>query len=129
MSPAAGRYAGENAMTPTLEKHITAKIKKFLESIPDSMYIKIHGGPMQTAGLPDIFFFVKVKQVGDRGSYGDYVNEVTKCFAFEVKRPGNKATTLQLIKLAALRKVGFMACVVYSVDDVKVAMTAEGVIV
>jgi len=42
-----------------------------------------------------------------------------KMFALEVKRPGGKATELQLHELKRIRDAGGMAAVVESVNEVK----------
>ena len=60
------------------------------------------------AGMPDILFV-----------YGG------RLYAFEVKRPGGRATALQLHTLGQLRRAGAVAAVVYSWQDVKEIIERE----
>ena len=62
---------------------------------------KIHGGPYQAAGLPDIF------AVKDGLLY-----------AFEVKQPGGRVTKLQSKRLTELAEHGAKAAAVTSVAEV-----------
>jgi len=61
---------------------------------------RIHGGPFTAPGLPDVFVF--------RGG---------QCWALEVKRPGGKASKVQLAVIGSLRAAGIRAEVVYGVSD------------
>lgn len=88
------------APTP-LEKSITAGILRYLNSLPGCYACKVHGGPYM-AGWPDIV-----------GCYQG------RALALEVKRPGNRATKLQLAVLRKWREAGAVAGVVTSVEDVK----------
>jgi Holliday junction resolvase len=63
--------------------------------------IKIHGGPLTTAGVPDIVACY-------RGRY----------LALETKMPGNKATPVQLHRMRQIRKAGGIAQVVRSKEDI-----------
>lgn len=42
-----------------------------------------------------------------------------RCFFIEVKRPGNKPTRLQTMKMAELEEFGAKCIVAYSIDDLK----------
>jgi len=57
--------------------------------------MKIAGGPMQRTGIPDLLAVIDGRAV-----------------FLEVKRPGNKATKLQLHRIAELRGAGATAEVV-----------------
>jgi hypothetical protein len=63
-------------------------------------WVKIHGGPFQAAGLPDLYGLVS------------YIT-----FWIEVKRGRGKATALQLKTILDLRKAGAVADVVTSVEE------------
>lgn len=84
------------------EKWITKRIMNYLRNVPGSFCRKIHGNPLQSAGLPDILFIHNGKP-----------------WFFEVKRPGNTATSLQLHTIGQLREAGAIAHVVMSVEDVQ----------
>lgn len=64
---------------------------------------KMHGGPMQAAGIPDILGVIP----GGRA------------LALEVKRPGGEPTVLQARTLARLRETGALVAVVTSVAEVE----------
>jgi len=68
---------------------------------------KRHGSRYVTAGLPDI------DALKDRQS-----------FDFEVKTPGNRPTKIQDYQISRLRSHGSVACVVWSVDDVRIISEA-----
>jgi hypothetical protein len=95
------------AMTP--EGAVTAAIVKFLKAMRKSgapiFYVKLHGGPMQRAGMPDLLVF-----------YGG------RTFGIEIKRPGKDATLLQHFILGEMARAGVNTAVVSSVDDVKKIM-------
>lgn len=91
-----------------LEASIVTTILRHLKKVPEGFVWKTHGGPMR-AGMPDILFV-----------YGG------RLYAFEVKRPGGKATARQLNTLEQLRKAGAVAEVVYSWQEVKWIMETGG---
>lgn len=72
---------------------------------PDGLWVKLHGGPMQRAGLPDILGVVSGHAI-----------------ALEVKLPGrpHEVTDLQQYTLDKLAKAGAIAAVVDDVDDARV---------
>lgn len=82
-----------------LEKTITKEILSWLRA-HGFWAVKIHGGPFQRAGLPDIIACKK-----------------GRFFAFEVKRPGGQLTTLQRGTLMDLSNHGAVAAPVYSLDS------------
>lgn len=86
-----------------LEKMI---VKQILDLLHELGYwaVKIHGGPFQTMGLPDILAM-------KRTPYGP------KVLALEVKRPGGVPTPIQLKVLKSLGDAGAYAHVVHSVDE------------
>ena len=89
------------------EKSIVESILKYLNSLDGCRARKIHGGPYM-AGWPDIL------AVKDGQAY-----------FFEVKRPGGKATKLQLYELSEWTKVGAKTAIVTSVDDVRAVLERE----
>ena len=90
------------------EKTITRNIIKLLEA-KGFWTVKLHGGPMQKAGLPDIIAISP--------------NRVRPAFvwvlALEVKRPRRVPTVLQEKVLGELRNHGAVARVVTSVEHVE----------
>lgn len=71
------------------ERTYTTRLLKALRAAPRVWCVKIHGGPMQQAGLPDIIGTV-------RGVF----------FGLEIKQPGNPATLLQVRTLDAIANAG-----------------------
>ena len=69
---------------------------------------KIQGGPMQRAGLPDLWVVVE-----------------GRLFCFEVKRKGGYATKLQLAEIEKIRKAGAVAEVVRSLEEVEEILGKE----
>ena len=96
------------AKTPTAknptEAAITRDIKKYLTELKKSglpiWFAKIHGGPMQVAGIPDLLVVYRGRLI-----------------ALEIKRPGRNATPLQQHMMDAMRAAGAVAVVVSSVHD------------
>ena len=78
------------------EAAVTKDIKNFLDRLKrlgePIFFVKLHGGPMQRAGLPDWLIIY----------HG-------RTYAIEVKRPGGKATRLQEHTLAGMRRAGAIA--------------------
>lgn len=83
------------------EAALADKILAYLRTLPRSLWRKNSGAPV-IRGWPDI----------------DGVLD-GQTWAFEVKRPGCKATMIQIYILARLREAGAHAHVVSSVEDVK----------
>lgn len=91
-----------------LESAIVRRIMRNLAAT-GGWFMKVHGGAFQVAGVPDIIGCLK----------GRFV-------AFEVKRPGGKATKLQLHTIGLIQKAGGLAAVVYSWDDARRALEGGG---
>jgi hypothetical protein len=85
------------------ETTITNAIKAFLKT-EGFRPIKIHGGPYQEIGLPDILAV-------ERGTGA--------AWWFEVKRPGCTTTAIQNLKIDELRLCGCPVFVVTSVDETR----------
>lgn len=82
-----------------MEKTITKKIMKALTE-RGYFCIKIHGGPFQVAGLPDILVIKDGLAVW-----------------LEVKQPGKHATKLQQAMITKLIRCGCWAGVVHNVNE------------
>lgn len=81
------------------EKQITEKIIKALKQ-HGYWVLKVHGGPMQKSGIPDI--------LACRNG---------RLLAIEVKRPGGRVTAIQRKRLAELEAAGADVVVITSVDE------------
>lgn len=79
-----------------LESSLVKRIKKKLQTEIHGLYVKIHGGPFQTAGLPDLIGCVRGRFVG-----------------IEVKCPGKEKnlTPRQALILQSIRDAGGIAFV------------------
>lgn len=86
------------------ETRIVKKIKDYLNSLEESYFFKIHGGPMQMAGISDLIGLHK----------GRFI-------AIEVKCPENKngVTKLQQLFLDKINKCGGLGIVATGVTDVE----------
>lgn len=89
-----------------LVKQITAAIKK---KYPYSWVMKVHGGPMQVAGIPDLIIIVHGCVIGAEVKH---------------RKPGEseehargRATPIQLAQIEKLRKAGATAGVVLSTQE------------
>lgn len=78
-------------------KSIIAELVKLKVNGHRVWWVKLHGGPMQTAGLPDLHVLVNGMP-----------------FYLEVKRPGGKATTLQEATMEKIATAGGATRVVSS---------------
>ncbi len=80
----------------------TMLVRAIVEALRDrGCYVrKIHGGPMQHAGLPDL-----------------YVLFAGRSIWLEVKQPSGHTSKLQEIEIQRLRRAGAVACVVTSVRE------------
>lgn len=86
------------------EAKLTGKIRRYLNSLEDSFFWKVRGGPGQHKGVSDLV-----------GVYhGHFV-------ALEVKLPNNKRglTLYQKVFLQKIKRAGGKAYVVRSLADVK----------
>lgn len=94
-----------NTKRPPLEKKIVNNTLTYLNS-RGGFWFKVHGGPFQLAGIPDII-----------GCYrGRFI-------AFEVKRPGKNPTQLQAYMLGRITRAGGVALVIRSVTDAQRVLT------
>ena len=85
------------------ENKLQSKIKKRLENeFLGSLWIKVHGGPYQQAGIPDLLGCVEGTFIG-----------------LEVKLPGKEHTTTKLQKhmLNMISRAGGIAAVVSDPED------------
>lgn len=91
-----------------LEKTIVASITKAASDL-GWMVIKIHGGPFQNKGIPDLLCL--------RGGRAVWL---------EVKQPGKKATAIQEAMMRRLRSDGGTPChVVTSRKEAAAALSGE----
>ena len=95
----------------TSERAIVKAILAYLNSLPSCLARKRWGGGMGVAGEPDIDACLRGRSV-----------------QLEVKRPGEKATPLQLKRLAEWQQAGAVVGVVTSVGDLRSLLTREGLI-
>jgi len=88
-----------------LESQVVKQISAYLKSLPECWFMKTHGGRFGKKGIPDIVGCHKGRM-----------------FAIEVKRPGGKATALQLHELKKIKAAGGIALVAESKDEVAEAL-------
>lgn len=84
----------------TLTKQVTRELKR-----RKLWFVKLHGGPMQRAGLPDFLVVFDGHAI-----------------FLELKGDGGEVTKLQEITLARLRAAGATTAVVRSLDDLTDAL-------
>jgi hypothetical protein len=96
-------------MTTQPESRIVAAILEALRRRRGVVAWKIHGGPFQAAGIPDIL-----------GCYDG------RFFGIEVKQPGGKATALQALTLRRIADAGGLAGVACSVDEARAILESGG---
>ena len=89
-------------MTTQPEARLQRRIRKALEEeFPSCFFFKVHGGPYQSAGIPDLIGCVN-----------------GRFFGLEVKMPGGKkATKLQAATLLKIKNAGGVAFVITSVEE------------
>jgi len=92
----------------TSEAAIVKAILRYLNSLPCCLARKRWGGGMGVAGEPDIDACLRGLSL-----------------QLEVKRPGEKATPLQLKRLEQWRQAGALTAVVTSVEEVKTLLGAK----
>lgn len=81
-------------------RSIVAELQKLRAKGHAIWWTKLHGGPMQTAGLPDLHICLNGQA----------------CY-LEVKRPGGRATPLQVATLAKIEFAGGTVAVVSSAAE------------
>lgn len=94
--------------TALVGKIRTAVMKRFPNG--RAMIVKIHGGPYQAAGLPDLVVVI------DGRIYGFEVKK--QRLGESAEHAYSRATILQQKRLADLRRAGGVGAVVLSVDEV-----------
>lgn len=82
------------------ETRIVRRIIETLEQWPRVWLFKVHGGPYQAAGIPDIIGVIDGRFVG-----------------IEVKAPGKTATKLQELVIRRIQQAGGIAGVATSVEE------------
>lgn len=120
------------------EARIVDKIKKFIDTIPESCCEKRHGSPYGKTGQPDITgcikgrrFEIEVK-VPDENAAPERVvcpywpDEARAMADGSLSAPGNKPTALQARRLEEWQAAGAVAFVAYSVEAVKCAFIMRG---
>lgn len=94
----------------TPEGKITDKIKKYLQELKKAgapvFYFKVHGGPIQQAGIPDWHILY------DGAPH-----------YLEVKAPGKKASRLQQHIMNQIAEAGGITCIVTSLEEVKAILS------
>lgn len=85
-----------------MKKPETKLVEKIIDRLKaeGGFWVKIHGGPMQQTGIPDIVGCYKGKFIG-----------------IEVKIPGNKPSALQKVVLKELEEAGANCGVAYSIEE------------
>lgn len=95
---------------PTKESTLQRNIQRAItEEWPEALVYKIHGSPMQTAGIPDLIICLKGQFVG---------------LEVKLQRPGEsreaaygRASEAQRRQLAAIENAGGAAAIVLSVEE------------
>ena len=88
------------------EKTLTSNVLKILKG--SGWYaIKIHGGPYQTPGLPDVLAL-----------------KDGRLLAIELKTPSGKPSKLQVQRLLELRQHGAVAGIVHSIAELHEVLAA-----
>lgn len=86
-------------MATKAESRLQRRIQQYIRlQYPDVWLFKVHGGPFQPAGIPDLIGCLRGRM-----------------FGFEVKRPGHETpSVIQQRTIKRLRAAGAIACVVTS---------------
>lgn len=90
--------------------------------ITEANVVRAIGRYLDTIGVE----WIKTTGVGKSGTPDIIGCWLGQCFALEVKRPGGRATKLQLHRLQKWMKAGAKAGVVFGVDDVKNLLEIRG---
>ena len=91
-------------MPRPLEKNIVKAIMKRLRGL-GACVVKIHGGPFQAAGFPDLFVLISGRVI-----------------LLEVKTPKGRVSAIQATCHRAMRAAGGSVFVVRSADEAKEAV-------
>lgn len=89
------------------EAALKKQVDRYLKSQPGVWYLKVHGGPMQRAGVPDYLLCVR-----DKTGNGRFV-------AIELKGEGGSVSPLQAREIERIIAAGGMPAVCRSVDEVR----------
>lgn len=92
----------------TSERSITKQAMHYLERLPHSWWLKVHGGPYQKTGVPDII-----------GCYRG------RFFAFEIKVPGGRTTPKQDHEVERIQEAGGAVSVVESLREIQKLIGAK----
>lgn len=95
---------------PTNENGLVLQIVKAIKTkYPEAWVFKVHGGPMQVAGIPDLLILVNGLLIGAEAKF---------------QRPGEseahargRATPIQRNQIEKIRRAGGVADVVLSVEE------------
>ena len=89
-------------MAKKLESKLQRDIRRALEREVGGFWFKVHGGPFQQAGIPDLLGCVQGLYIG-----------------MEVKRPDDKrgASDIQRVIIGQIKREGGYACVVKSPEE------------
>ena len=98
-------------MNSPTEKVIVQKILGFLNGLPGCVARKRWGGGMGVAGDPDITGCIDGRHL-----------------EFEVKRPGQQPTALQVRRLEEWKRAGAVVAVVTGVEQVQSILGSEGLL-
>lgn len=94
-----------------LERDIVERIRtKVLAPLPRSFFFKVHGGPFQQVGIPDLIGCLE----------GRFV-------AIEVKQPGKEPTKIQATILKKLAAAGAVVGVATSVEEARAIVERVGI--
>ena len=92
----------------TIKKHITTYLKSLQTAGEPLWFYKTHGGPMQTAGIPDLHITFHGLSIW-----------------LEIKTDKGQPTKLQSAMMDLIRKAGGIAHIVRSADDVRRVIDVE----
>jgi Holliday junction resolvase len=81
---------------------------KYLKTLDHSWWFKVHGSPLQTAGVPDIIGCM----------HGQFIG-------FELKVGNNKTSKIQDYVIQKIREGGGAVCIAYSKKEVVAFITAH----
>ena len=97
-------------MSQQPESRLQRKIVEILKTEVGGWWTKVHGGPYQVSGIPDLLGCVN----------GRFIS-------LEVKRPGNKPTVRQLYVIQALQDNGAVAGIVHSPEEALALLKEVGI--
>lgn len=102
------------------ESRLQRRIRRALEqAFPGSYWWKVHGGPFTPAGIPDLCGVVLWN-----ARHGVTVG---RSVLLEVKRPGERASSIQRARMRRLERAGAIVAVVTTAEEaIDVVKTALG---